>query len=148
MNEEYQIKSLINNKNYDVWKKEMIDLLSMNKCINIIRNSELRLSNALIESMNTSETEEKEVIISVYIVTRHDTERWENKTNKFIERQINWDDRHLRSTFRIFLSCVSDSRVYIKDIIDVVKMWKTLKNRYDISNLVTRNKTFIQLKTV
>ena len=119
----------------------------MNKCMNIVKGLELRPSNAPIEPVETSKKIEKGVTItSAYTPSRHDIERWEDKMERFEEKQKNWNDRHVRSASRIVLACAPEPRVHVRGMNDAVKMWKILKTQYESSNLATRDSAYLQFR--
>ena len=112
--DEYQIKPLRDEENYETWKKEVKGLLRLNRCWNIVNDKKSKLDDSSLRSVKTSAREEDDIEYSVIVVTQHTIERWQDEVKKYKKKVKNWDERHDKIVIRIHLNCFMRSRVLLE----------------------------------
>ena len=93
--ETYQIKPLVGEKNYNVWK-EVKGLLSLDELWDIVKGEELRPLNAPPRPVDSLSKIEDGVTTPAIVVTQSTIERWEDKLEAFEDKQKKWDKRRVK----------------------------------------------------
>ena len=143
--ETYQMKPLVGEKNYNVWKEEVKGLLGLDELWDIVKEEELRPLNAPPRPEDSPSKIEDGVTTPAIVVTQSTIERWEDKLEAFEEKQKKWDKRRVKVATKIYLNCGTGPRVHIEGLEDLKEMWDVLEKHYKATSLATRDLAFLQL---
>ena len=108
----HTIVKLKGTENYDTWKEELQDLLTLDQLWLVVSGRE------------TSPTRPK-------------GEATPKELEIYYEKKLNFDDKNARAVAVIRLSCESGPKIHIKDTQEAPAVWRELEKQYGATDLAT-----------
>lgn len=78
--------------------------------------------------VNSPAKEENGTKYTIFAATQQSIERWEDRLQRYLEKQKDWEDRHDKEVKRIFLNYSTEPRMHIKNALAMCNKLKMLYN--------------------